>query len=142
MFVAAENVFGKALPKQLQQFESPAVFWHGEKQRAVSFFQFPNSRNYLIAALTEISFIIAVSAVQHGKIGAFPTNFIAVIDRGIFRIIARKQSRFFARAEVIPHAPDAMSRSAILLTVSFGVETYESYLKWCKEAKKMLGKLG
>lgn len=27
------------------------------------------------------------------------------------------------------------------LTVSFGVETYESYLKWCKEAKKMLGKL-
>ena len=25
------------------------------------------------------------------------------------------------------------------LTVSFGVETYEGYLKWCKEAKEMLG---
>ncbi|MGN0608270.1 MAG: PadR family transcriptional regulator [Oscillospiraceae bacterium] len=28
------------------------------------------------------------------------------------------------------------------LTVSFGVETYEGYLKWCKEAKKMLDNLG
>ena len=27
------------------------------------------------------------------------------------------------------------------LTVSFGVETYEGYLKWCKEAKKLLNKL-
>lgn len=27
------------------------------------------------------------------------------------------------------------------LTVSFGVETYEGYLKWCREAKKMLNKL-
>lgn len=26
------------------------------------------------------------------------------------------------------------------LTVSFGVETYEGYLRWCKEAKKMLSK--
>lgn len=26
------------------------------------------------------------------------------------------------------------------LTVSFGVETYEGYLKWCKEAKKLLTK--
>ena len=27
------------------------------------------------------------------------------------------------------------------LTVSFGVETYAGYLKWCREAKEMLGKL-
>lgn len=27
------------------------------------------------------------------------------------------------------------------LTVSFGVETYEGYLKWCKEAKELLDKL-
>lgn len=27
------------------------------------------------------------------------------------------------------------------LTVSFGVETYEGYLRWCKEAYKMLGKI-
>ena len=27
------------------------------------------------------------------------------------------------------------------LTVSFGVEAYEGYLKWCKEAKEMLKKL-
>lgn len=26
------------------------------------------------------------------------------------------------------------------LTVTFGVETYEGYLRWCKEAKQMLGK--
>lgn len=26
------------------------------------------------------------------------------------------------------------------LTVSFGVETYEAYLRWCEEARKMLGK--
>lgn len=27
------------------------------------------------------------------------------------------------------------------LTVSFGVETYEAYLKWCKEAKRMLAEM-
>lgn len=29
-----------------------------------------------------------------------------------------------------------------LITVSFGIETYEGYLRWCEEAKEMLRKMG
>ncbi|MBR4669096.1 MAG: hypothetical protein IKO84_00700 [Butyrivibrio sp.] len=31
-------------------------------------------------------------------------------------------------------------RNSYYLTVTFGIDTYEAYLKWCTKAKKLLGK--
>jgi DNA-binding PadR family transcriptional regulator len=38
------------------------------------------------------------------------------------------------------HIDSDKTHKYYLLTVKFGIQTYNAYLKWCKEAKKMLGK--
>ncbi len=43
-------------------------------------------------------------------------------------------------SETLEKAPDTEDHVYYSLTVSFGIETYEAYLKWCAKAKKMLGK--
>lgn len=45
-------------------------------------------------------------------------------------------------SETLEKAPDTEDHVYYSLTVSFGIETYEAYLKWCAKAKKMLGKKG
>ena len=42
------------------------------------------------------------------------------------------------REELEKHL-DAEDHIYYYLTVSFGIDTYEAYLKWCTKAKKMLG---
>ena len=45
-------------------------------------------------------------------------------------------------SENLKNAPDEEDHIYYLLTVSFGIETYEAYLKWCAKAKKQLKQRG
>lgn len=40
--------------------------------------------------------------------------------------------------DALKEAPESNDHLCFSLTVSFGIETYEAYLRWCKKAKKML----
>ena len=40
--------------------------------------------------------------------------------------------------ETLEKSLDDKDHVYYLLTVSFGIETYEAYLKWCNKAKKLL----
>ena len=73
--------------------------------------------------------------------GGVVTNEVSIATIEEFeRTISKELSVLTMYKENLSKALNERDHMFFYLTVSFGVETYEGYLRWCKDAKKILSK--